>query len=115
VYGAPYAPGGYGLPPAKPSKRWYQRWWVWVVAAVVVLLIAFVILGLVFGNKFQLESKIKDFYQKQGTSISDVHCPTSIDTGEGHRYTCTAVIEGTKTDVFINFIADGKFTVDRQG
>src|SRR5205085_11597957 len=57
AYGAPYgAPGGFGAPPLPPSKKWYQRWWVWVVGVAAVLIIAGVVVAALVGNKYALES-----------------------------------------------------------
>ncbi len=44
AYGTPYgAPAGFGAPPVRPSKKWYQRWWVWLVGVIAVGIIAAVV------------------------------------------------------------------------
>ncbi len=112
AYGTPYgSPAGFGAPPVRPTKKWYQRWWVWVVAALAVLIIAGVVLAGVFGNKYQLESKIKDALKGNGLTVSDVNCPNSINTDAGHTYTCTGIVNGIKRNLLVNFVTDRHFTV----
>jgi hypothetical protein len=111
AYGAPYGQPGYGQPPS-PSKRWYQRWWVWLVAALALLIVAFIVLVAIFGsNKYQLESKIKDAFKEQGVSATNVHCPNTIDTNAGNSYTCSADIDGAQRTLDVNFDSDQHFMV----
>ena len=115
-YGAPYGPPGYGQPgygqPPSPSKRWYQRWWVWVVAGLAFLIVAFIVLVAIFGsNKYQLESKIKDAFKQQGVSVTNVQCPNTIDTNAGNSYTCSADIDGAQRTLDVNFDSDQHFMV----
>jgi hypothetical protein len=113
AYGTPYGQPGYGEPPK--SKKWYQRWWVWLVAVIAVIIIALVVVGVVFGStKYQLESKIKDAAKKQGVTISSVHCPDSINTDEGNTYTCTAVIDGKSANLLVKFVSDRNFTITQE-
>jgi hypothetical protein len=105
------APAGFGAPPVRPTKKWYQRWWVWVVAAIAILIIAGVVIAGLFGNKFQLESKIKDALQNNGLTVSNVNCPNSINTDAGHSYTCTGTVNGVKRNLLVNFVTDRHFTV----
>jgi hypothetical protein len=112
AYGAPYgAPGGFGAPVGPPSKRWYQRWWVWVVAALAVIIIGLVVIGALRGNKYALESKIKSTVQGAGHTVSNVSCPNSINTGKGHSYDCTAVVDGSNTTLHVTFVTDRHFVV----
>ncbi len=111
-YGAPYgAPGGFGAPAGRPTKKWYQRWWVWVVGVVAILIIAGVVFAALRGNKYALESKIKDTLKGNGLTVSNVNCPNSINTGAGHSYTCTALVNGTQHNLFVQFVTDRHFTV----
>ena len=114
-YGSPYgAPAGFGAPGGPPSKRWYQRWWVWVVGVLAILIIAIVVFAAVRGNKYALESKIKDTLKSNGLSVSNVNCPNSINTGAGHSYTCTASINGVQHNLLVQFVTDRHFTVQVQ-
>jgi hypothetical protein len=110
AYGAPLGQPGYGQPPS-PSKRWYQRWWVWLVAAIGVIIIALIVFGVVVGNKFALESKIKSARQDAGHTASNVSCPNNINTGKGHTYVCTANVDGQQTSLNIRFDTDRHFLV----
>ena len=76
-YGAPYgAPGGFGAPAGRPTKKWYQRWWVWVVGVLAILIIAIVVFAALSGNKYALESKIKDTLKKAtACTVSNVNVP----------------------------------------
>ncbi len=112
---APAGPVGFGAPPgSERRKRWYQRWWVWLIIVVVVLLVAAVGYGVNHASGYQLESKIKDTAKNQGISVTDVKCPSTINTDRGHIYTCTADVNGTPTSLRIDFIADKKFTITEQ-
>lgn len=118
AYGTPYGatpygpPAGFGAPPGyKAPKRWYQRWWVWVIIVVLALVIGAIAYGVNHASGYQLESKIKDTAKSQGVSISDVKCPSTINTDRGHTYTCTATLNGRPTTLRINFIADKRFTI----
>ena len=110
AYGAPLGQPGYGQPPS-PSKRWYQRWWVWLVAVVGVLIIALIVFGVVAGNKYALESKIKSALQDAGHTASNVSCPNNINTDKGHTYVCTATVDGQQTSLNIRFDEDRHFLV----
>jgi hypothetical protein len=114
AYGAPYAQPGFAPPNNRPSKKWYKRWWVWVVAAIAVIIIAFFVFAAIFGNKYQLESKIKDAYKDQGATASDVSCPSNIETDKGNTYTCTATVNGKETSVLVTFVNDGNFTLEER-
>ncbi len=115
AYGTPYgAPGGFGGPPPAPGKRWYQRWWVWLVAVLAVIIIAVVVFAALRGNKYALESKIKDTAKSEGIALTNLKCPDSIDTGKGHEYTCTADISGQPATLRIKFVEDRKFTINQE-
>jgi hypothetical protein len=115
AYGTPYgAPGqgAFGAPPGgRTTKRWYQRWWVWVVAALAVIIILIVVLVAVFGNKYALESKIKDLAKQQNITLTNLNCPNNIDTDAGHTYTCTADVDGQPKRLLVNFVTDRHFTL----
>ena len=114
-YGAPYGPPGYGQPgygqPPSPAKHWYQRWWVWLVAAIAVALMALIVFFIVERTKFELESKIKSALQDAGHTASNVSCPNNINTDKGHTYVCTANVDGQQTSLDIRFDADRHFLV----
>ena len=110
AYGAPYGQPNFA-PPNQPSKRWYQRWWVWLVAAIALIIVALVIVGALFGNKYQLETKIKSALQNAGHTASNVSCPNNINTDKGHTYVCTATVDGQQTSLNINFDADRHFLI----
>jgi hypothetical protein len=114
AYGAPYAQPGFG-PPTGSSKRWYQRWWVWVVAVIGIIIVALIVFGAIAGNKYALESKIKDALHNAGHTVSNVNCPTSINTGKGHTYVCTATVDGSPTSLNINFDEDRHFLITNAG
>src|SRR5665213_4566696 len=78
--------GGFGAPPVRPTKKWYQRWWVWLVAVIAVGIIAAAAFGFAHRNQFALESKIKDLAKKESINLSNLRCPSSINTGKGHTY-----------------------------
>ena len=112
AYGTPYgAPGGFGAPPGQRSKKWYQRWWVWLVAVIAIIIIAAVIFGVANRNQFALESKIKDVLKSNGHSVSNVHCPSGINTGAGHSYDCTAKVDGSTTVLHVTFVTNKHFVV----
>jgi Domain of unknown function (DUF4333) len=111
AYGSPYAQPGFAPPINQPGKRWYKRWWVWLVAAIAVIIIAFVVIGAVVGSKYQLESKIKSVLQDQGLTVSNVSCPNGIDTDKGNSYNCTATIDGQQRTLHVNFDSDRHFIV----
>jgi hypothetical protein len=112
AYGTPYgAPGGFGAPPFRPSKKWYQRWWVWVVIAIAVIIIALVIFGVLRGNKYALQDKIQSTLKNAGHTVSNVSCPNSINTGKGHTYDCTAVVDGKSVTLHVDFTSDRHFVV----
>ena len=99
------------MPPGRSSKRWYQRWWVWLVAVIAIVIIGVVVLLGVFGSKYQLESKITDLAKDQGQTISDVDCPNAIDTDKGNEYDCTAVLAGKDVILHVRFVSDRTFTI----
>ncbi len=123
AYGAPYGgpqyaaagPAGFGTPPGyQRPKRWYQRWWVWLIIVVVLLLVAAIGYGVNHASGYQLESKIKDTAKNQGISVTNVKCPSTVNTDQGHIYTCTADVNGVPKSLRIDFIADKKFTITEQ-
>ena len=114
AYGTPYGPpGGYGGPPAR-SKKWYQRWWVWLIAVIALVIIGLVIFGLLRGNKYVLESKIRDLGKDQGITITNVDCPDTIDTDAGNQYDCTADVDGTQRTLHVNFTRDRFFVLTQK-
>jgi hypothetical protein len=113
AYGTPYAQPGFGPPPGR-SKRWYQRWWVWLIIVIVLLIGAAIAFGVNHASGYQLASKIKDEAKTENVSISDVKCPDTINTDKGHTYTCTATISGKPSTLLITFIADKRFTITQQ-
>jgi hypothetical protein len=113
AYGAPYGPPGspgFGAPPAT-GKRWYQRWWVWLLIVIGIAVIAIVIVAIVNGNKYALESKIKDEAKKDNITLTNLSCPNNINTSRGHTYDCTATLNGTPSTLHITFVQDRKFTI----
>jgi hypothetical protein len=82
---------------------------VWVVAAIGILIIAGVVLASVFGNKYALESKLKEALKDNGHTVSKVTCPNSINTGAGHTYQCTAVVDGETRTETVMFIGGRRF------
>jgi hypothetical protein len=115
VYGTPYgAPGqgAFGAPPGgRPSKRWYQRWWVWLVFVIALIIIGFVIFAVLRGNKYALESKIESVLKSQNHQVSNVNCPDNIDTDKGHSYNCTATVDGATRTIHVSFIQDKTFLI----
>ncbi len=111
AYGTPYGPpGGFGgAPYGQPPKKWYQRWWVWLVIVVAVIIIGFVIVAVIFRGKFALESKLKEVIKDQGHSVSSVSCPNDVNTDAGHSYDCSATIDGVKQTVHVTFVTDRHF------
>jgi hypothetical protein len=87
---------------------------VWVVGVLAVIIIAIVVLAATVGNKYALESKIKDLAKNQGINLTNLHCPNGINTGKGHTYTCTGNIDGVQHNLLVDFIADRKFTLTEQ-
>jgi Domain of unknown function (DUF4333) len=115
AYGTPYgSPAGFGAPPVRPTKKWYQRWWVWVVAALAIIIIAVVVLAKVFGNKYQLQDKIQSTLKGAGHTVSNVDCPNSINTDRGHTYNCTAVVDGRNVTLHVTFVSDRHFVVSEE-
>ena len=118
AYGTPYGPpgqAGFGPPPGgAPTKRWYQRWWVWLVIVLGLIIVAIVVVAVVRGNKYLLESKIKDEAKKENVQLTNLHCPNDINTDKGHVYTCTADIAGKPASLLITFIENKKFTITQQ-
>jgi Domain of unknown function (DUF4333) len=115
AYGTPYgSPAGFGAPPVRPTKKWYQRWWVWVVAALAIIIIAVVVLAKVFGNKYQLQDKITSTLKNAGHTVSNVNCPNSINTDRGHTYSCTAVVDGKNVTLRVAFVTDRHFVVSEE-
>jgi Domain of unknown function (DUF4333) len=84
---------------------------VWVIIVVLVILIALVAYGVNHASGYQLESKIKDAERSAGNTISDVKCPSTINTDRGHTYTCTSTLNGRPTTLRIDFITDKRFTI----
>lgn len=113
AYGTPYAQPGFP-PPERQGKRWYKRWWVWVVAVIAVVIIAAVVFGRNHASGYQLADKIKDEAKTENVSISNIKCPDSINTDKGHTYTCTATISGKPSSLLITFIEDKRFTIAQQ-
>jgi hypothetical protein len=113
AYGAPLGQPGYGQPVNQPGKRWYKRWWVWLIAVIVLIGILIGIFGRNHASGFQLESKIKSAFKDQGISVADVNCPNSIDTDKGHSYVCTATVNGQETSLNIRFDEDRHFLVTK--
>jgi hypothetical protein len=112
AFGTPYggAPA-YGFPPAGPTKKFYQRWWFWLLVVIALLVIAGIIWAYFRGNKYALESKIKDVEKDRGHTVADVNCPDSINTDSGHTYICTATLDGQPRQLLVDFVEDKKFTV----
>ncbi len=111
AYGTPYGPpGGFNNAPA-PSKRWYQRWWVWLIIVIVIAGIAVFVFGRNHVSKYQLQDKIKDAFQDQGKTVSDVKCPNNVNTDRGSTTTCTAVFQGQTLTLNIRFDEDRHFIV----
>jgi Domain of unknown function (DUF4333) len=113
AYGTPYAQPGFG-PPSGRSKRWYQRWWVWLIIVIALLIIAAVAFGVNHASGYQLASKIKDEAKTENVPISNVKCPDTINTDKGHTYSCTAIVNGKASSLRIVFVADKRFTIQVQ-
>ena len=85
-----------------------------MVGVLAVIIIALVVFGALRGNKYALESKIKDLAKTENINLTNLTCPNSIDTGKGHTYTCTADINGVRHNLLVTFIANRKFTVTEE-
>jgi hypothetical protein len=115
AYGTPYgAPAGFGAPPVRPTKKWYQRWWVWLVGVIAIGIIAIVVVAFTNRNQYALESKLKSVIKDNGHTISNVHCPSGINTDKGHSYNCTATVDGQSATLHVVFVTDRHFVVTEQ-
>ena len=110
----PYGPPGaqFGQPPgASPGKRWYKRWWVWLIVVAALIVVGLGIWGANHVSGYQLASKVKDAFSAQGKTITDVKCPENVNTDKGSTTTCTAVFEGSTVTLLIRFDQDRHFIV----
>ena len=113
-YGQQYGqqPYGYGPPPTPaPVRRGRGKLIGGIVAAVVVVL---VILGAVFGSSgSNVESALTKALQgRPGIStVTDVSCPSDIDTDRGSTGICQATINGQRANLTLSFDKDDHFVV----
>jgi hypothetical protein len=116
-YQQPYAPPGYGQnpygPPAyqqqqPPPKSWYTRWWIWVIAVLVVAGAAVAVVALIQPG-FSLEKKLTAAIQANGDTVTSVSCPSDIKASAPNVYTCSATVDGTSTTLQVRFTGDRKF------
>ena len=107
----PYGPGYpdpyvQGYPPAR--KPWYTRWWLWLIAVLVIA--GVVVVVLVAGQpKFSLEKKLTQAVQRNGDAVSMLSCPSGIQASAGHSYTCNAEVNGIPVRLRVTFTGKNKF------
>ena len=104
---------GYGQgAPVPPRKPWYARK-VFLIPVLVVAVL--VVLGIVFGSSsgMNVESALqKALSGRPGiTSVSDVSCPSSVDTHQGSNATCQATVNGQRSNLTLSFDRDDHFVV----
>ena len=115
AYATPYGPpGGFGAPPAR-SKKWYQRWWVWLIIVGVVVIGGAIGWGVNHVSKYQLQDKIKEAFSDQNRTLTDVKCPGNVKTDKGSTATCTAVENGKTETLRVVFDEDRHFIVTIAG
>jgi Domain of unknown function (DUF4333) len=108
----PYGPGypdpyGQGYPP--PSKPWYTRWWLWLIAVLVVAGVVVAVVLVVASPKFSLDKKLTQAIARNGDTASQVSCPSGIQASSGHEYTCSAQVNGIPVSLRVTFTGKNTF------
>ena len=109
----PYGPGyqdpyGQGYPPPA-AKPWYTRWWLWLIAVLVIAGAVVAVVLITTAPKFSLEKKLTQAIQRNGDTVSMLSCPSGIQASSGHAYTCNAEVNGIPVGLRVTFTGKNKF------